>query len=551
MLTEDRQAIDTKFLAFTVSPHEECAVEEAVRLVEAHGGSSARADAGSARGPRSSCATRWRSASTRHPPRDRRRGVGRRATAAAIVDAVRAQEAGGAVRPDPVRQRVGRRGRLPGRDPRRAGARPPDRHRHQGDRDRGRPRHGAPRGRRRVGGLRGPAAGRASRSRRASTCRATRRCPGRLRAKKKPVEVVEPAPPPHGVRETGRLGCRRARTRRSRSWARASTRFPRPSTAARLGVVDRWSWCWGARRRDAERPVAAGDGVGARPGRRARRAAGGGRRRGATRAPPAGRARRARRCTVAARGPGRLRAGRVGGVRGRRHGATAPAQAVLASGSDRGNEVMAHLAARLDLPLAANVTEVDAGGHVRADADPLGRQPAGGRDALTGTVKLLTVRRTRSADGGTGASSAGRRTVHARALRGGSAGPRDRREATEGGRISLGGRPGRRRRRPGGRRRRGFRSLEELAELLGGAVGVSRVVTSLGWRPHADQIGQTGQRIAPDLYIACGISGAIQHMVGCKAAKRLLAINTDPRGADPGAGRLRRHRRPARRSCPR
>ena len=74
----------------------------------------------------------------------------------------------------------------------------------------------------------------------------------------------------------------------------------------------------------------------------------------------------------------------------------------------------------------------------------------------------------------------------------------------------------------------GFRSLDELAALLGGAVGVSRAVTSLGWRPHAEQIGQTGARIAPDLYIACGISGAIQHMVGCKGAKKLLAINTDP-----------------------
>jgi electron transfer flavoprotein alpha subunit len=52
-------------------------------------------------------------------------------------------------------------------------------------------------------------------------------------------------------------------------------------------------------------------------------------------------------------------------------------------------------------------------------------------------------------------------------------------------------------------------------------------VTNLGWRPHSDQVGQTGARIAPDLYIACGVSGAIQHIVGCKGAKRMLVINKD------------------------
>ena len=54
------------------------------------------------------------------------------------------------------------------------------------------------------------------------------------------------------------------------------------------------------------------------------------------------------------------------------------------------------------------------------------------------------------------------------------------------------------------------------------AVGATRAVTDEGWRPHSDQIGQTGLRIAPDLYIACGISGATQHIVGCKGAKRIL-----------------------------
>jgi electron transfer flavoprotein alpha subunit len=74
----------------------------------------------------------------------------------------------------------------------------------------------------------------------------------------------------------------------------------------------------------------------------------------------------------------------------------------------------------------------------------------------------------------------------------------------------------------------GFAPLEELASLLGGVVGCSRAVTSAGWRPHTDQVGQTGTKISPELYIPCGISGATQHMAGCKGAKKLLAINSDP-----------------------
>ena len=195
------------------------------------------------------------------------------------------------------------------------------------------------------------------------------------------------------------------------------------------------------------------------------------------------------------------------------------ADVLVAPGTDRGHEVLAHAAALLDAPLAANC--VDA----RADGDSLllTRQRWGGslleEARLTGSPKLLTV-----APHVVAAADA----PDARVLTPEPVGIRVvRREEPEAGTIRLdtarvvvgGGR--------GVGSAEGFAVLEELAELLGGTVGGSRVVTNLGWRPHADQVGQTGARIAPELYIACGISGAIQHIVGCKAAKRILVVNKD------------------------
>jgi electron transfer flavoprotein alpha subunit len=203
------------------------------------------------------------------------------------------------------------------------------------------------------------------------------------------------------------------------------------------------------------------------------------------------------------------------------------AVAIVVPGSDRGNEMLAHAAARLGLPMAANVVEVDPGEPWR-----IVRQRWAGsllEDAiLDAPVRLLSVApHVVAVEALAPAAPAvvapfkpdiDEADLRVRVMR---------REAAASTGVSLtearvvvgGGR--------GVGSAEGFGQLEELAAVLGGAVGGSRVVTSLGWRPHADQIGQTGLRIAPDLYIACGISGAIQHIVGCKAAKRILAINTD------------------------
>ncbi len=204
-------------------------------------------------------------------------------------------------------------------------------------------------------------------------------------------------------------------------------------------------------------------------------------------------------------------------------------RAMLACGSERGNEVMAQAAARMNMPFVANcaditpgdggnwtMTRIQWGGSLLEDA------------TLTADVALVTcglhVIASEPASSPTSPSTTAvavdipaelARTI-----------PVDRVVQSAG--VTLptapvvvgGGR--------GVGSEEGFAVLEELAELLGGRVGCSRAVTNNGWRPHSDQVGQTGTRIAPEIYIASGISGAIQHWVGAMGSKHILAINTDP-----------------------
>lgn len=203
--------------------------------------------------------------------------------------------------------------------------------------------------------------------------------------------------------------------------------------------------------------------------------------------------------------------------------------AVVAPGSERGTEILAHVAARRGAPMAANVVAVETGERWQVT-----RQRWAGsllEDAyLDGSPRLLSVAAhvVAAAEPVAGAGTAVVAPVVADISEGDLRARVSGIERTASDKVSLaeakvvvgGGR--------GLGSAEAFAMLDELADLLGGTVGVSRVATSLGWRPHAQQVGQTGTRIAPDLYIACGISGAIQHIVGCKAAKRILVINTDP-----------------------
>ena len=236
--------------------------------------------------------------------------------------------------------------------------------------------------------------------------------------------------------------------------------------------------------------------------------------------------------------------------------AVAGADVVVAAGTDRGNEVMAHLGALTGEPMVANCVSAGfrgqsterSAGSVSASAGPargrngqwLGGPPPGQARAVTLQIVRQRWAGSLLEDAVLDASPALLTVAYDAVVPVPAAGPAAaqihhhrpafteddlRVRVVESAEPSVGVSLATARVVVGGGRgvggADGFGALEELAGLLGAAVGVSRVVTSQGWRPHTQQVGQTGTRIAPELYLACGISGAIQHMAGCSAPSTL------------------------------
>jgi electron transfer flavoprotein alpha subunit len=208
----------------------------------------------------------------------------------------------------------------------------------------------------------------------------------------------------------------------------------------------------------------------------------------------------------------------------------ASAQVVLFPASAMGRDLAPRVAARLGAGLASDCTALDWQGSALVATRPVYAGKAISTVKIVGSPALASLRprafaQTEHRPGASAAveplgialdaSRARVRTVELGA-------------SSEGGRVDLteaeiivsGGR--------GLRGPEHFHLIEELAEALGGTVGASRAVVDAGWRPHAEQVGQTGKTVSPKLYVAVGISGAIQHLAGMSSARCIVAINKDP-----------------------
>ncbi|HEY0238798.1 MAG TPA: electron transfer flavoprotein subunit alpha/FixB family protein [Friedmanniella sp.] len=203
--------------------------------------------------------------------------------------------------------------------------------------------------------------------------------------------------------------------------------------------------------------------------------------------------------------------------------AVGPTLVLLTSGVE-GKEVAGRLAVRLDAGLVTDAVDLDADGTTSQSVFAGGWtvRARGARDVLVATLKpnALTPE---PVDAPTPVSVEPFAVTFTDAARGARVVARDRRVAT--------GRPGLTEAQvvvSGGRGTGGdFAQVEALADALGAAVGASRAAVDAGWYPHAYQVGQTGTTVSPQLYVAAGISGAIQHRAGMQTSKAVLAVNSD------------------------